>query len=92
MWVFGLAYAIGVLASIYVYMNRAGMDWFHGAPYSQILSSPEWFAVMMGKAIAWPVVLLIWNLQGRPHSPWGVSKSSRLGRVVRIPLDQRGKG
>ena len=91
MWIIVLAYVAGTLSSLYVYMNRAGMDWFHGAPYSQILSSPEWFTVMLGKVVVWPAVLLLWNLQGRPPSPWRVSKTSRLGRVVRIPLSQRPK-
>jgi hypothetical protein len=89
--IFGLVYVVGVLASIFVYMNRAGMDWFHGAPLSQIFSSPEWFVVMMGKAMTWPAVLLLWTVLGRPPSPWGVSKTSRLGRVVRLPLSQRGQ-
>ena len=91
MWIFVLAYVVGALSSLYVYMNRAGMDWLHGAPLSQILSSPEWVTVMLGKVIVWPAVLLLWNLQGRMPSLWGVSKTSRLGRVVRIPLGQRGE-
>lgn len=91
MWVFGLAYVVGVVTSVFVCMSRAGMDWWHGAPLSQIFSSPEWFAVMLGKIVVWPAVLLLWTVQGRPPSPWGVSKTSRLGRVVRIPLSQRGQ-
>ena len=65
MWVFALVYVVGVFASIFVCMNRAGMDWMHGAPASQILSSPEWFAITMGKSLFWPVNLIIWNVQGQ---------------------------
>jgi hypothetical protein len=80
----GLVHAIGAIVSLWVFTYRAGYSPWHGLSPRVLLMSPEWFAASMVKMLFWEVDLIVWLVNDRPASRWGVPDDSRSGRITRV--------
>ncbi|MFF8930129.1 hypothetical protein ACF1AO_22950 [Streptomyces longwoodensis] len=74
----------GMFVGMWTFKARAGGSFWYGVPTRVMLISPEWTLVSLGKALLWEVTLVLWLVNGKPASPWGVPVDSRSGRIVRL--------
>ena len=75
-------YDIGLVIAFFVYGSRAGFGSV-GAGWREFLAGNlTFFATLIGKAFAWPIVLVVWLAQGRQPSPWRAI-TEHNGRPVR---------
>ena len=65
-----LVYFIGLFSSIFVYIARAGLYKVNANRGEFVLSNAGWHVMIVGKAFAWPLVLILWLIQGMPASRW----------------------
>ena len=77
--------------SILVFMYRAGagiLMWGvpRGYRFKYFVMNLHWLAITIGKALVWPIVLVLWFAQNRPESPWIV-----VGKKHGVPLVRRDK-
>lgn len=52
-----------------------------------LISNAWWFALMLGKAVLWPITLGVWLYQGRPGTQWRAVTEIRgrpVRRIVRV--------
>ena len=84
--VLGIGFWVGVIVSWFVYYRRAGLgvvkrdkrvDW-----REFLFPNFGWFAMMFGKCLVWPLVLLWWLVTGAQKSPWKAVTQAN-GREVR---------
>jgi hypothetical protein len=87
----GLIYFGGLIGSVVVQRQRAGLSQRGRISLETALTSLRWFAASCGKMLAWPAVLGVWLYQGKPQSPWrSVSTSDGSLRVRRVAAIGRG--
>lgn len=65
-----VVYLIGLFSSIFVYIARAGLFKVDANRGEFVLSNVGWHLMAVGKAFVWPLVLILWLIQGMPASPW----------------------
>ena len=68
-WVM-LVYFIGLFSSIFLHVRRAGLYKVSVSRGEFVLSNVGWHLMLVGKSFVWPLVLIVWLVQGRPASHW----------------------
>ncbi len=81
-----VTWVISYCISILVFMYRAGsgiLMWGVPSGYrlKYFVMNLHWLAITIGKALVWPIVLVLWFAQNRPESPWTV-----VGKKYGVPL------
>ena len=82
-----ITYLVGGFVAYPVFLNRAGfwkvkgesgVDW-----REFLLPNIGFFLLLFGKAVGWPVVLVVWLATGRQPSPWAATIRDGTGRSAR---------
>lgn len=84
-------YDIGVIISFFVYNSRAGFGEVSPGWREYVLPNLGYFTVLVGKIFTWPIVLVVWLVQGRRDSPWKVL-DEQFDREVRKIVRTGGAG
>lgn len=78
-WVM-LVYFIGLFGSIYLHLTKAGLLKVNRTEF--VGSNIGWFLMSLGKCFVWPLVLIVWLVQGFPDCRWK-AVTELHGRSVR---------
>jgi hypothetical protein len=65
-----IVYVVGVLGSLMIQRQRAGLTQMGRIPMGTLFMSLPWLLTSVSKMVGWPIVLGVWIAQGRPESPW----------------------
>lgn len=68
-WVM-LVYFVGLFGSIFLFLGRAGLYKANANRGEFVLSNLGWHLMSLGKSFIWPLVFILWLIQGMPTSHW----------------------
>jgi hypothetical protein len=78
-----LIYICGMLGMVVADRYRVGLTQRGRLSLATVLTSLPWALTTLGKIFAWPAVLALWLVQGRPRSPWQATTTRNGTLTVR---------